>query len=182
MILGMLTRGGELRAWSVGCAGGEEPYTLSMIWSMWREENRPQAPLPEAPLEILATDISAACLARAHRRVYERGALRSVPPPIRERCFQELSGGEMELEEDYVRPVTLQQKDLLRDPWPDGPFDLILCRNLFFTYLEDPLRAEVGRALARRLRPGGLLMVGSNDRMEGLDWELSPAGGVFWFA
>ena len=41
----------KLRIWSAGCASGEEPYTLSVLW---HEQLRPK--FPDVRLEIIATD------------------------------------------------------------------------------------------------------------------------------
>ena len=38
---------------------------------------------------------------------------------------------------------------------PDGPFDLILCRNLVFTYFDEALQRRISKQLRERLRPGG---------------------------
>ena len=44
-------------------------------------------------------------------------------------------------------------------------FDLILCRNLAFTYFDVPAQESVAAALASRLGPGGALVVGSHERL-----------------
>ncbi|MBD3335100.1 MAG: hypothetical protein GF355_06255 [Candidatus Eisenbacteria bacterium] len=167
-----LAGGSQPVAWSVGCAGGEEPYTLSILW----RRNRPDAP----PLSILATDIAASSLQRARKRRYDRGAVHSVPEEILEEWFTRLPDGRFELHAAAAEGIAFERRDLLRDPWPPGPFDLILCRNFVFTYLEDPLRCELGRMLVQRLRPGGLLMIGSNDRLPAEELGLQRVEGVLY--
>src|SRR5215216_2117443 len=62
----------------------------------------------------------------------------------------------------------------VRDGATGGPFDLVLCRNLVFTYFGDELQREVGRHLASSLRAGGALVVGGHEALpEGLD-RLEP--------
>ena len=46
----------------------------------------------------------------------------------------------------------------LRGSRVGGPFDLILCRNLVFTYFDKALQAKVLSRLEARLRPGGYLL------------------------
>lgn len=53
---------------------------------------------------------------------------------------------------------------------PDGPFDIVLCRNLVFMYFEDALQAEVTGSLQERIVPGGVLVLGRH--------EVLPAGAV----
>lgn len=48
---------------------------------------------------------------------------------------------------------------------PEGPFDLVLCRNLALTYFEPRLQMRVTRNLAARLRPGGYLVIGAHEAL-----------------
>src|SRR3546814_526285 len=50
-----------LRAWSAGCASGEEPYSLAILFEEMGLASR---------THIIATDISRAALLRAHEAVY----------------------------------------------------------------------------------------------------------------
>ena len=53
----------------------------------------------------------------------------------------------------------------LRQAMPEGPFDLILCRNLAFTYLEPALQETILLDMAKRLRLRGALVVGAHERL-----------------
>jgi chemotaxis protein methyltransferase CheR len=48
---------------------------------------------------------------------------------------------------------------------PDGFFDLILCRNLAFTYFDDALQRRISDQLRKRLHPGGFLVLGTHDAL-----------------
>jgi chemotaxis protein methyltransferase CheR len=48
---------------------------------------------------------------------------------------------------------------------PEGPFDLVLCRNLVLTYFEPLLKMRVMRNLAARLRRGGHLVIGAHEAL-----------------
>lgn len=52
-----------LRAWSAGCASGEEPFSLAILWL-----GRIAPRFPERRPEIVATDVDEACLARTGGR------------------------------------------------------------------------------------------------------------------
>jgi chemotaxis protein methyltransferase CheR len=71
----------------------------------------------------------------------------------------------------YREPVEFRRQDL-RTAAPTGPFDLVLCRNIVFTYFAERLQAEIGHRLARSLWPGGALVVGAHEE-PALD-ELEP--------
>ena len=53
----------------------------------------------------------------------------------------------------------------IRQQQPDGPFDLILCRNLVFTYFAVAAQTETLRAIVARLAPGGYLVIGAHERL-----------------
>ncbi len=56
---------------------------------------------------------------------------------------------------------------------PPGPFDIILCRNLVFTYFEETLRREILRKLVARLREGGVLVSGVHESLPTSDHGLT---------
>ncbi|MEN8162303.1 MAG: CheR family methyltransferase [Myxococcota bacterium] len=159
-----------LRAWSAGCASGEEPYSLRLGWDLVVAPRE-----TDTTLHVLATDASPALLARAHRGVYPASALRNLPAEWRSRAFERLDGGER-LRDAFRRGVELHQQDLRRE-MPSGPFDLILCRNVAFTYFELDLQRATQRELARRLVPGGALLVGAHEALPE-PAGLTPAAGV----
>jgi chemotaxis protein methyltransferase CheR len=154
-------RGGDtLRAWSVGCAAGEEPYTLALLWALALRDD-----WPELRLEILATDGDEHQLERAGRAVYRPSSLRGLPKPWLERAFEETPLG-ARLRESFRQSVRFELQDLRRE-MPDGPFDLVLCRNVAFTYFGTALQTRVGRRIARRIAPGGALVIGSHEELPG---------------
>lgn len=148
----------ELRCWSAGCASGEEPYSLRLVWDFV------VAPLsPHLSCAILATDADAVMLCRARDALYGPGSLKALPPGWRERAF-ETEDGLFRLREPYRQSTTFAAQDI-RSEMPDGPFDLILCRNLVFTYFEPALQAMLFEALDTRLRPGGGLAIGAHEQL-----------------
>jgi chemotaxis protein methyltransferase CheR len=60
--------------------------------------------------------------------------------------------------------VAFQQQDL-REAMPEGPFDLVLCRNATLTYYAPPVRLAIMQCIVEQLRPGGALVVGSRDSL-----------------
>jgi chemotaxis protein methyltransferase CheR len=76
-----------------------------------------------------------------------------------------------------ARPVLRwERRDLLRDPSPPGTFDLVLCRNVII-YFEPPAQRDVYVKLAAALGPGGVLMLGTCERLLAPDqFGLAAAG------
>jgi chemotaxis protein methyltransferase CheR len=169
--------GGGLAAWSAGCASGEEPYTLALIWELVL------APAyPELDLEILATDLDSTLLERARTGCYDWGSLRELPEDWRRRGFDR-ENQLFRLRPELRRRVTLLQHDV-RERAPGGPFDLVLCRNLAFTYFERELQEEVCATLAGCLRPGGALVLGAHESLPDpaaafLPWPGAGARAVY---
>lgn len=148
----------SLRLWSAGCASGEEPYSVALLWEITLRER-----FPPLTLHVLATDIDDAVLARAQAACYSHGSLKDLPAAWREVAFQQIDN-EYCLHQRFKRSVQFRRHDV-RDPPPGTRFDLILCRNLVFTYFdENRQRAFVDHVLSA-LAPGGTLMLGSHEQL-----------------
>jgi len=153
----------EIRCWSAGCASGEEPYSLAMLWHF-----RLAPQFARLSLEILATDIDSHLLERAARACYRRGSLRELPREWIDAAFDR-EGDLFRLKPEWRARVSFRKHDVKEVP-PSGPFDLILCRNLAFTYFDAEHQGAVLRRLLGALRPGGGLVIG---RAEALPTEVA---------
>jgi len=153
----------ELHAWCAGAASGEEPYSLRILWDRFLA-----ASFPQVRLRILATDVREALLERARRATYARSSLREVPAEVLESAFTR--GGSLHVVKPEHRAVEFRRQDI-RLAMPEETFDLVLCRNLVFTYLSPSRQHDVARRIRTCLRPGGFLVVGSHERL--------PAGSGF---
>jgi chemotaxis protein methyltransferase CheR len=164
-----------LRIWSAGCCGGEEPYTLALLWL---EHFRDR--YPDRAVEILGTDIDKNSLERARKAVYNQGAVREVCGDLLQRYFHR-ENHLWHLDEKVKAMVRLVEADLMGSP-PAGGMDLVCCRYLVFTYYRGARRFEAARRLRQALRPGGALMIGRKESL-GTAAELfepwAEAKGVF---
>ena len=147
-----------LLAWSAGCASGEEPYTLSLLWKFDIQER-----LPGVGLDVLGTDIDDELLRRAQDSCYPSGCLRDLPAEWRTAAFDE-SADECCLREGYKQGVRFRKHDI-RDEPPDGPFDIVLCRNLAFTYFDKSMQLLTAEKLRRALKAGGALVLGRHEEL-----------------
>jgi chemotaxis protein methyltransferase CheR len=148
----------RLECWSAGCASGEEPYTLAI---QWRLALAPR--FPAVDLGVLGTDVDAALLERARAACYRASSLEDLPPAWREQAF-ERRGKLHWLREAFREGVQLERQDLVSE-LPGRQFDLILCRNLAFTYFDAQLARHALDRLASRLRYGGALVVGMHESL-----------------
>ena len=155
-----------LKIWSAGCSTGAEPYSLAILL-----HELLGAALPDWHVAITGTDISHAALATARAAEYGRWAMRTLPPEERQRYFLRLPAapgpareGTYILRPEYRRMVRFERQNLMSlveagAHAPAAEYDLILCRNVLIYFHADTVAAIV-RALARRLRPGGWLLIG----------------------
>lgn len=131
---------------------------------------------PGLRLELLATDADEALLARARRGCYPPGTLRELPAAWTARAFSWTAEGEQCLAPEFRADLSFQCQDL-RTELPEGPFHLVLCRNVAFTYFAPPLQHEVLARLVERLVPGGLLVIGAHESLPDNAPPLERAAG-----
>jgi chemotaxis protein methyltransferase CheR len=148
----------DVRCWSAGCASGEEPYTLAMLW---RLRLAPQ--FPSVGLRILATDADPQAIERAATACYPAGSLKELPEDVLAAALAPAADGFC-VREAFRGPVTFEEQDL-RVTAPDHRFHLVLCRNLAFTYFDDALQRETLRRIEESLWPEGALVIGRRERL-----------------
>lgn len=119
-------------------------------------------------IRVLATDVDPVLLERARLARYPESSLRELPPELRRRAFE----GDR-LKRRHRARVEFAVHDV-RTGAPDGPFDLVLCRNLVFTSFDEELQCELGGRLAASLRPGGAFVVGAHETLPDGLRELDP--------
>jgi len=158
-----------LRIWSAGCASGEEPYTLSVLW-----HTELQARFPDIKIEIIATDADPHMLNRAREARYEFGSLKELPEELRHRVFTR-GDDTYSLRSKYSRNITFLEQDI-REEQPEGLFDLVLCRNLAFTYFDDDVQRQLSRRIVGGMHDGAALAIGIHERLPERTKGLEP-----WF-
>lgn len=133
-----LRRGsGPLRAWVIGCATGEEAWSLA---SVLHDVCGPA-------FSVLATDLSAAAVARAREGSYPG---RSIPDALRARVTfarHDITGPRLAPSEAIV-----------------ARFDLVLLRNVLI-YFRTSLQERVIHRVAGVLPAGGALVLGPVERV-----------------
>jgi len=148
----------ELRCWSIGCASGEEPYTLAVLWDLGTGRH-----FPPIKIRILATDADENMIERAREGCYASSSLAGLPLEWTARAF--VRRGELYCIKDEEREsVSFHMQDI-RKAEPEEMFHLILCRNLAFTYFDEELQQEVLVRLRDKLHARGFLVVGSHERL-----------------
>ena len=148
----------EFKIWSIGCASGEEPYSLSMLWKekferIWSQIN----------FSILATDINGNLLERAREGKYKKSSLKEVPEEIFQRHFK-IENGFYILDRSIRESVEFKKHDIIHGELFSG-MDIIFCRNLAFTYFSKECQMNVLKKIARSLNEGGYLIIGKDESL-----------------
>lgn len=150
--------GGEFRIWSVGCASGEEPYSLLLLWKERFERNWPQI-----HLSILATDINENLLERAKEGRYKRSSLREMPESIVASFFRTEKGFYV-IDRAIQEGVQFGTHDVIRER-PFLEMDIVFCRNSAFTYFSKGQQIDALKKVFLSLRVGGYLVIGRDESL-----------------
>lgn len=164
--------------WSIGCCNGEEPYSLAMINEQLSMNNG-----NTERIVILATDRNAEVLKRAKNGRYPAGALKELKEEEIEAFFHPVNRNRASIEdEEYKiagrlkRFVTYEQRDI-RDSMPEGSFDIMLCRNLVFTYFDREEQIRFLNRLKPHLKGDGYLVIGAHEEIPpNIEWLESASG------
>ncbi len=148
----------NLNIWSIGCASGEEPYTLFILWKEKFERF-----WPHLQISILATDLNEDLLKRAKEGRYRLSSLKEVPQGILSRYFKK-DNGLYAIAPAIKQGVKFLKHDLINED-PFYEMDLVLCRNLAFTYFLKKCQEEVLKKIALSLKGGGYLVIGKDESL-----------------
>lgn len=148
----------DLKIWSIGCASGEEPYSLSLLWKEKFEKD-----FPKIHLSILATDIDEKMIERAKEGRYKKSCLQEVPESILKRYFR--VENEFYILDQMIRDsVEFKNQNVFEDE-PFAGMDVVFCRNLAFTYFSKGFQVKVLRKISASLNERGYLVIGKDETL-----------------
>jgi type IV pilus assembly protein PilK len=141
--------------WSVGCASGEEPYSLAISAAeVLRESEHPDH------FGVTGTDISLNALSKARDGQYGARRLEQLDADLCQRYFLAQDDGRFKVVPNLAARVCCARLNVLElGKAPMSGMDVIFCQNLLI-YFRRWRRREILNRLAERLVPGGLLVVG----------------------
>ena len=146
-----------VHAWSVGCATGEEPYSLAMLMDNFFIEH------PGFYYGVTASDVSRAALQTGRDGIYHQRRIKNVPETIADVYFESVDDEHVQVSNSLKQKVCFTQINLLDlAQQPTGMMDIILCQNVLIYFKRD-LRNLILDHLATRLKPGGILVLGAGE-------------------
>ena len=151
------SRGHLIRIWSVGCATGEEAYSLAILLE---EAIREQALSGEIEYKIFATDLDRSALEQAGKGSFSESQVADVPPALLQKYFSS-HGGQYQILRSIRERIVFARQNILRDP-PFTKLDMISCRNVLI-YLQQAPQQRVLALLHFSLNPGGTFLLGLSE-------------------
>jgi PAS domain S-box-containing protein len=148
-----------VRIWVVGCATGEEAYSLAMLVA-----ERTAGVLDAPRVQIFATDIDEAAIMAAREGLYTLNDAADVSPERLLRFFTK-EGDNYRVQRELREMVLFANHNFLKDP-PFSRLDLITCRNVLI-YLNTTAQERVMETFHFALNRGGFLFLGSSESVEG---------------
>lgn len=139
--------------WSVGCATGEEPYSVAMAI----DEHMSNVGC-EYYLGVMASDISRSALATGRNGIYSEQKVKHVPQHWLEKYFTRIRDGGYQVISELRQRVCFNQANILDlGKMPIGFMDVIICQNLLI-YYDQQRRTDIANTLVNFLAPKGVLI------------------------
>ena len=149
----------SIRAWSAGCAMGEEPYSIAILIHELLEKEA-----LKTSVNIFATDIDTRILTKAKKAAYPYESIKNVQYRLLKKYFT--------VEEEIfqfmpaIRNIVsfsvydiLDKKSYAPPESVFGGFDLVLCRNVLI-YFDTEHQDQIFGRLYRSLAKSGYLVLG----------------------
>lgn len=161
---------GFLKIWSIGCAYGEEPYTVAMLVRELLQERS------SVEFQIRGTDVDPDAIGKARQGIYPAGELVETKRRYIDAYFTKSDispasgyGSERYLLSSEIRSMVrfscsnIMDQLLYKRPQM-GNFNLILCRNVLI-YMNLTMQEQLFRALEDMLYENGCLVLGEAETM-----------------
>lgn len=158
-----------VHVWSVGCATGEEPYSLAMILDSCL------AQYPDGYYYgVTASDVSRASLSAGREALYHNYRVKNVPALLARQYLQTVDKEHVQVTSALQQKVCFIPINIVElDELPVSNMDIIVCQNVFI-YFKQALRQQVLNRLVEHLNPGGVLILGPGEISGWSHPELAP--------
>jgi chemotaxis protein methyltransferase CheR len=149
----------ELKVWSLGCASGEEPYTLALILAEHFSEV-----MKEIPVLLEATDIDNSTLVSARAGLFAPERMQEMPEQYLVKYFR-ATDSHYQLAQEIIDMVSFKIGDMFNNLLYHS-CDLILCRNVMI-YFSREQQDRIFRNIASVLSPDGFMVLGKSETLLG---------------
>jgi chemotaxis protein methyltransferase CheR len=163
IVIPAISHSRSIRVWDAGCASGEEPFTLAILFAS------KLGAFHFRNLDILATDYEESNYAQFAERIrkaeYSRQDIFWVPATHQEQYFESTDSPEVFRLNPAIRErVRYLQHDLLTLVPPETGQSLIVCKNVLMHFSPGD-QVKVLEMFHQALLPGGFLALDGNQGM-----------------
>jgi chemotaxis methyl-accepting protein methylase len=149
-----------IAAWSMGCATGEEAWSLAMLL---QDAVRRGDQSGAEPFQVIASDVDARALAVAEAGRYPGQVVEAIRKVL-DHPYGAIREGRFEVDSAVRARVTFRREDLTAAAPAPARFELVCCRNVLIFLGRDGQRRLLEAAF-NGLRPGGLLVLGRTESL-----------------
>lgn len=146
----------RINIWVVGCATGEEAYSIAATLA----ENIPD--MHNWRINIYATDINQRAIDSAKRGIYREWSFRHTPLAFKQRYFNQVEDG-WQIALNIRNMVTFLRMNILSGT-PTPQADIIFCRHVLM-YFSKPYAQKAEANLHQALSPNGWLIMGQAEAL-----------------
>jgi two-component system CheB/CheR fusion protein len=144
-----------IRIWVVGCATGEEAYSVAISLLEHMGES-----VFDRKIQIFATDISSTAIQHGRTGAYLASPNMTLSEERLQKYFDG-SGANYRVKKSVREMCLFSCHDIIKDP-PFSKLDLICCRNLLI-YFDSVLQNRILSIFHFALNPSGFLWLGSSE-------------------
>jgi len=156
----------NLKIWSAGCSSGEEPYTIAITMSEYKEANN------NIDYSIFASDISTQVLKTAIGAIYNEDRINDIPLILKKKYFLRSKNREekkVRIISEIRNKIDFARINLLElHPVHDAKYHIIFCRNVLI-YFDRSTQYKILSSLCSNIVKGGYLFLGHSESITGLD-------------
>ncbi len=153
---------GQVAVWNPGCGRGYETFSFGAVL---------KERFPDKALKIWAHDKDLLSISTAPNLVFQKG---DIPDYLLPFCVEGKNG--LSFGQELKDIILFEYHDILHgNPFPD--VDLIVARDIA-SFMSKQDQDKLIRVFSEKLRSGGLLVLGKNERIAGNEWETVEQAGL----
>lgn len=158
-IVSRAVSGQTIRIWSAGCATGQEPYSLAMMFHDAIDSKN-------LKFKIIATDMNKVAINIAKSGKYEAKSLKNIPAILFPKYIHKLDDNLFQIREDLQKSIQFEVDDILSQNIDS--LDVIMCRNLLIYYGKEA-QEMLFKKFFSALNHNGYLILGMDETMIGTE-------------
>lgn len=160
-----------LKAWSIGCANGEEPYSLAIMINDLLKRER-----DFFDVAITGTDIDREAIEKGLKGEFPNTELAEVKKKYIDACFKQIPDIHRQYTQEHIYSINKEIRSLVelrcddivrhfkeKQSFPEA-FNIILCRNVLI-YMNRSLQEEIYQGITEKIYEKGYLVIGETETL-----------------